>query len=116
MEDSEEIFKEMKDVIDETYSIHAENFSSGNFSGNENIEVSSGVQSEKNCYVLVIPLVQSSTPTSSPKSSGAAPVSYFESLTPEEGQCIPLNGALDILNNNRGYNNPGDSNENNKSL
>jgi hypothetical protein len=57
------------------------NFSSGNFSSNEKTEVFSGVQSEKNCYVLVTPLVQSSAPTSPPKSSRATPVSYFESLT-----------------------------------
>jgi hypothetical protein len=81
MEDNEEIFKEMKNAIDKSYSIHVKNLSSGNFSGNENTEVSSGVQSEKNCCVLVTPLVQLSAPTS-PKSSRATPVSYFKSLTP----------------------------------
>jgi hypothetical protein len=81
IKESEEIFKEMKDLVEETYSIHAKNFSNENIRENGNIEIFSGVQSEKNYRVLVTPkMVQSSAPSSPQEIEWVSSVSYFHSL------------------------------------
>jgi hypothetical protein len=49
----------------------------------EDIEISPGVQSEKDCSVLGSPLVRASAPSTSECFEGSSPVIYFESLTPE---------------------------------
>jgi hypothetical protein len=48
MKDNEKIFREMKDLVVETNSIHAENFSNENISRNENIEVLSSINTQGN--------------------------------------------------------------------
>jgi hypothetical protein len=48
MKDNEEIFREMKDLMIVTNSIHAENFSIENFLRNENVEISNAVNIQGN--------------------------------------------------------------------
>jgi hypothetical protein len=48
LKDKEEIFKEIKDLVEETYSIHAKNLSNENTKENENI-VRCSIRKELQC-------------------------------------------------------------------
>jgi hypothetical protein len=81
---NEEIFQNNDDLSKQIQDIHLEYFSEEKTLENKNSEIPIGIQSEKNCCVLVTPtMVQSTAPLCSQEIETASPVSYFESLTPD---------------------------------